>query len=141
MKILDDKKHDWKLYQKSEQFLRFHIQEFLKNHSFASQLSNNITKLTGTRFFDWIDHITLPKTTPINEINEIGFTKYSCQTPSDIQAYVVPDSILPPILLNDSIETEISLKVDNIENFCQKQKRSYCNKYTRRKIDDGNNND
>ena len=120
VKTLDDKKYDWKLYQKSEQFLLFHLQEFLKNHSFASQLSNNITEVTGTRFFDWIDHIALPNTTTIDEINEIGFTKRNCQTPSGIQAYVVPDSILPPLLLNDSTEIEISLKVESIENFCKK---------------------
>ena len=119
MKILDDKKYDWKLYQKSEQFLRFHIQEFLKNHLFASQLSNKIIRVTGTRFSDWIDHITLPKTTIMDEIKEIGFIKHNCKTPSDTQAYVVQDSILPPLLFKDSNEIEISLKVDNIENFCK----------------------
>jgi hypothetical protein len=118
--ILDDKKYDWKLYPKCEEFLLSYVQEFLKNNTFLTQLSDSIDKVTGTRFFDWIDHIVIPNTIDLNEIEALGFSKLNNQTQSEIPIYAVINSILPPILINDSKELEISLKVDNIEDFCNK---------------------
>ena len=120
MNNLEIEEFNWKLYEKSEGFLKSHIHKFLHKNRFAAQLSGDLKKITGTRFFDWVDHIILPKTFDTNELQGLGFTKSVHQTPSDIPVYTVQGSILPPILLSDSKAVEISLKVDSIVDFCKK---------------------
>ena len=117
---LEIEKFDWKLYQKSEDFLQSHINEFLKNNSFAAKLSEGISKITGTRFFDWIDHIILSEKVDSSELKHLNFTKSAQKTPSGISAYAISGSTLPPVLLGDSKRIEISMKVDSIIDFCKK---------------------
>ena len=112
--------YDWNLYKKSEEFLRSQIQIFLHNNRFAAQLSEDLNKITGTRFFDWIDHIIFPDSIYANELKDLGFSRLDNETPSNIPVYAVQGSTLPLILLSDSKFFEISLKVDSVMDFCKK---------------------
>ena len=71
---LEIEKFDWKLYQKSEDFLQLHINEFLKNNSFAAKISEGISNITGTRLFDWIDHIILPEKVDSSELKHLYYS-------------------------------------------------------------------
>src|ERR1700722_10708597 len=51
---------DWPLAFASETFLRQRIDAFLARNSFAKQLAERMRAETGTDFFEWVDHLTLP---------------------------------------------------------------------------------
>jgi hypothetical protein len=119
---LEIEEFDWKLYEKSEGFLKSHINKFLHKNRFAAKLLGDLENITGTRLFDWIDHIILPNTIDTDELQSLGFTKSDNQTPSDIPVYALQGSILPSLLLSDSKAVEISLKADSIVDFCKKNK-------------------
>ena len=77
---LEIEEFDWKLYQDGEDFLKSYINEFLKNNSFAAQLSESISNITGTRFFDWIDHIILPEKIDSSVLTDNDFSKSDQKT-------------------------------------------------------------
>jgi len=54
------KQFDWPLAFASETFLRQRIDGFLVRNSFAQELAERMRTETGTDFFEWIDHMTLP---------------------------------------------------------------------------------
>src|SRR5580700_478144 len=50
----------WKPQPQAEKLVRGIVDNFLSRTPAARELSRRMTDETGTRFFDWIDSITLP---------------------------------------------------------------------------------
>ena len=51
---------DWPLAYDAEQFLRQRIAGFLDRNTFALRLAHRMRDETGTDFFEWVDHLSLP---------------------------------------------------------------------------------
>lgn len=112
---------DWGLYPNVENFLVRHIDIFLKNNDFARILSSKLLHETSTRFFDWIDHIVLPKNaTSEKEIRELGFQETDgIDVPPGTRAFICPKAAFFPILLSKERFTEVGLKPERLDHFIQ----------------------
>ncbi len=106
---------DWKLYPKTEKFLKKNLSLFLSHNSFAKSLSKKLEEKTSTRFFDWVDHISLPsKKFPSSLLNELGFSE---ENTFGVKVFRHRQSVFFPVLLNDNGFFEVCLKVENLSDF------------------------
>lgn len=114
-------KFDWELYPHVEDFLIQHIDIFLKNNNLAQIFSSRLQHETSTRFFDWIDHIVLPKdATSEKEIKELGFQETDeIDVPPGMRVFVYPKAAFFPILLSKERFTEVGVKPERLDHFIQ----------------------
>ena len=111
-------KFDWGVYPDAEVFLDSHVEAFLTKNSFSRKLSVRMEKETSTRFFDWIDHIVIPKATVgEEEVSKLGFKEKNAEAPKGTKVFVNSDTIFFPVLLGDSFE--VALKPERLENFIE----------------------
>ncbi|ODS31003.1 MAG: hypothetical protein SCARUB_03881 [Candidatus Scalindua rubra] len=112
------KSYDWKLYPDAERFLKREIQKFLKQSPFARKLAKQIERNTSSYFFDWVDHIVIPrKEIDITKLKYSGFEKVDIPAPKDIEVYRLTKTIFPSILITESNIFELALKPENIDHF------------------------
>lgn len=114
--------YDWGLYPKAENFLKKQLNIFLRNHSFARQLSNKIGKQTSTKLFDWIDYIQLPNKKIDDELlKKLEFTEdKKVDVPYGTRVFKHSKTFFFPILLYEGDDTEIALKPEDLEHFHKK---------------------
>jgi len=113
---------DWGLYPASEIFLIKEINKFLQHNKFAYKLSKRMEKETSTRFFDWIDHMSLPKSTDEKYLRKLGFKLVNIKSPKGTKVYKHIHAIYFPVLINNTNITEIALKPENLNDFTKKIK-------------------
>ncbi|MHA2025202.1 MAG: hypothetical protein ACW98U_04805 [Candidatus Thorarchaeota archaeon] len=112
---------DWKLHPQTEQFLSKIVTDFLENNDAAKKISEKMQLETATRFFDWIDHISLPadRIDP-DDLREFGFNeRKKVAKEKATKVYTHTASILFPVLLSKSEETIVALKPENLDHFLQ----------------------
>jgi len=56
-----ERQFDWPLADEAEQLLRRHLDTFLEQNRFARELAARMRDETGTDFFEWVDHLRLPR--------------------------------------------------------------------------------
>src|SRR3989344_3290203 len=112
---------DWNLYPEAERFLQKQVNNFLNSNRFARKLAKRMEKETSTRFFDWIDYISLPS----KKINRKKFLRLGFRNVNNFDGYHVfknPGSIFFNVLLSHDDYVEVCLKPENIEYFVKKIK-------------------
>jgi hypothetical protein len=92
------KEFDWPLVFAAETFLRRSVDGFLAHNSFAQQLAERMRAETGTDFFEWIDHLTLPATDE-KALLDLGFARDAVDTARGEIALHHPRATLPRVLL------------------------------------------
>jgi hypothetical protein len=92
------KQFDWPLAFASETFLRQRIDDFMARNSFAQQLAERMRAETGTDFFEWTDHLTLPVEHE-KALLDLGFVHDSVETAHGEIVLHHPRAILPRVLL------------------------------------------
>jgi hypothetical protein len=108
----------WQCQPQAEQFIREIVDDFLKKSVHATELSQRMKGETGTRFIDWIGHITLgPEDPRAVRAEEVGYVVDS--TPEDMTVYVHPGGMFPTIVICElgGGATEIAIKVDSVSDF------------------------
>ncbi|MCU0228480.1 MAG: hypothetical protein MUF01_12650 [Bryobacterales bacterium] len=107
----------WETQPEADAWLRRVIDDFLSRNPFAAALSIRMASETGTRFFDWVDHVRLPKSDAIATLlQRLGFQPdtrvfHSC--------YLHPGAIFPRVHFSDAAGIAVALKVDAVADFLQ----------------------
>lgn len=107
-------KFDWGLYPEAEKILHQHVSSFLKNNSVAQRLSKQMLEKSSTHFFDWIDHMVLPRQYE-KKVRSLGFEQVTKESHKTVLQHT--KSILFPVLIHDKDEFEISLKPEVLSTF------------------------
>lgn len=90
---------DWPLADDAEQLLRMRLENFLDRNGFARHLSQSMLDLTGTDFFEWIDHFILPAE-DAEKLQAAGFAEDKVLTGHNSEpVYEHPRATLPRVLL------------------------------------------
>jgi hypothetical protein len=111
------KQFDWPLAFPSETFLRRRIDEFLVRNSCAQQLAERMRAETGTDFFEWVDHLTLPAMDE-NALLDLGFTPDAVETAGGEKVLHHPRATLPRVLLSkDSKRFLLAIRPEFVADF------------------------
>src|SRR2546421_12090556 len=64
----------WEPQPQAERFIRGIADDFLRHNPLAADLAQRMKADTGTRFYDWIGHITLSPSDPrVGQIQTVGY--------------------------------------------------------------------
>ncbi|MFW9799933.1 MAG: hypothetical protein ACFFD9_05825 [Candidatus Thorarchaeota archaeon] len=115
------------MYPQAENLLVKRMDEFVAASRVAGNLSARMRDETSTRLFDWIDHIVLPKTVIEPEtLLELGFVEnHDIGRLEGTRVFEHDLSILFPVLISESSETQIVLKPEDLDRFLQMNGRYY----------------
>jgi hypothetical protein len=92
------KQFDWPLAYAAENFLRQRIDDFLAQNFSAQQLAERMRAETGTDFFEWTDHLTLPLEHE-KALHDLGFVPDVVETAHGEIVLHHPRATLPRVLL------------------------------------------
>ena len=111
---------DWPVAAGAEALLRARVDGFLKRNGFGLQLARRMREETGTDFFEWIDHLVLPREDQA-ALEAAGFTRErGVETAGEDLVYAHPRASLPRVLLRGRQGQELSavaLKPESITAF------------------------
>jgi hypothetical protein len=111
------KQFDWPLAFASETFLRQGIEGFLARNSFAQSLAQRMRSETGTDFFEWIDHVSLPVEDE-KALRDLGFVTDAVESAHDGIVLHHPRAILPRVLLAQKNERPVlALRPEFVADF------------------------
>lgn len=107
----------WEPQPEAQRFVLELMNDFLSRNALAAALAKRMTAETGTRFFDWIGHITLPRgDARMKQLTEVGYVQTA--TEDDVRAYDQPRGIFPTIVQRDRMDVlEIAMKVESVADF------------------------
>jgi hypothetical protein len=91
-------KFDWPLAFEAENFLRHNVGAFLDRNGFARLLAGRMRDETGTDFFEWIDHMVLPKENE-KTLLDLGYVADRAETPHGETVLAHPRATLPRVIL------------------------------------------
>jgi hypothetical protein len=119
--LLSSREFDWKLFPETDRFLENRLEEFLTRNETARKLSDRMSSETSTRFFNWVDHLQLPKTQYDQSLLEsIGFMKdANAESQEEIEIFRHEGGGFFPILLVEDEGTCVALKPERIDHFIQ----------------------
>lgn len=119
---------DWSLHPLAENFLNQIVTDFLENNNASRKIATKMQMETATRFFDWIDHVSLPAVRVKHEkLIELGFCeKEKVAKEKGTSVYAISESTLFPLILTDIKETSLALKPESLDHFLQ-MNHSYYN--------------
>src|SRR5580765_6426054 len=102
----------WTPQPKAEALVRGLVAEFLGRNRFAADLAKRMKEETGTRFYDWVEAIVLPRsTTTEQKLRSVGYEKKT----DDI--WVNPNGMFPRVRMHDTPVAAVHLKVDSVADF------------------------
>jgi hypothetical protein len=108
---------DWPLAYDAERFIRQHIGAFLEANSFARDLALRMREETGTDFFEWVDHLVLPRISP-QSLTAAGFVlDETAETSGKFSVYEHPRATLPRILSAESGPIRLALRPEFVADF------------------------
>jgi hypothetical protein len=108
---------DWPLAFDAESFLRQSIGSFLERNSFARHLAARMRDETATDFFEWIDHLSLPRDNE-KTLAGLGFVHDPAETAGGQTILVHPRATLPRVLLaDDDSPSVIALRPEYVADF------------------------
>jgi len=110
------KQFNWTPQPAAQRLVTEQVDAFLKRCPDAAQLAHRMKDQTGTRFIDWIDFITIPRSADIRErLAETGFI--SQPQPQAEHCYIHPGAIFPGIVLGESSNLQVGIKVESVMDF------------------------
>ncbi|MDZ7637100.1 MAG: hypothetical protein U5J83_02405 [Bryobacterales bacterium] len=110
----------WETQPDAEAWLRFVVEGFLEQAPFAQSLAGRMERETATRFFDWIDHIRLPRASvDLGMLSNLGFVQDSRVRTA---CYIHPGAIFPRVVFSSDDAIAVALKVDSVADFLQAQR-------------------
>lgn len=102
----------WHRQPEAEWLVRELVEEFLQKCPEAKRLAERMKAETGTRFVDWIDHISVRQTGDLTRrLAAAGYV------PAGGEKYVQPLGMFPPIICGSLKTFEIALKVESVADF------------------------
>lgn len=113
---------DWKRWPETEAFVNGLIAEALVGNDFAANLSRRMTEETGTRFFDWVDHLVVDRAAAkIADLEALGFSREPETTREFRQpVFQHQGGIFPRLALADGPGPkirEVAIKVESVADF------------------------
>jgi hypothetical protein len=105
--------YQWEPQPRAEQFVRGLVDDFLKRTPYAAELARQMTRETGTRFFDWVETITLAPAME-REVTAAGFVPEI----SDIRGvYVHPGGMFPTLVIDSADRFDVTIRVESVADF------------------------
>ncbi len=118
---------DWPVVNEAENFLREHIESFLKQNSFARALSERMSKETATDLFEWIDHLQI-EATGEGELRRLGFAQeLKAETGHGERVYEHPLATLPRVLIGGPrgvTPLRMAIRVESLNDFMERHNLS-----------------
>lgn len=108
----------WTQHPKAEAFIQELIDVAKATNPYIANLEQELLKSTSTRFFDWVDHVTIGHSTSIEkELVQLGFS--IDQAAPDYRAFHHFGAQLPSVVVKDQPATfmGISVAVESIADF------------------------
>src|SRR4051812_9762580 len=102
----------------AEALVRGLVAEFLGRNRFAAELARQMKEDTGTRFYDWVETIVLPRsTTTEQKLRSVGYEKKTALGAGD--TWVNPHGMFPRIQFHQSSATiaAVHLKITSVADF------------------------
>ena len=104
---------DWQLAPEADKHLHQLIDWFIDQSPQMDRLAAMIETVTSTRFFDWVDHISLPREMLDREVL-VGHGFVEIVGGRDV--FRAPGTCLFPLRFHDG-EADLALKVDDVDSF------------------------
>ncbi len=114
--------YEWKRFPDTEAMLHRWIEDGLLGNRFAADLAHRMTNETGTRFFDWVDHLVVSSPSDLSvQLEQAGYHR-DWAVSHGIRSTVFQHSggLFPRVVVSsnaDSEVPEIAIKVDNAADF------------------------
>ena len=106
----------WEPQPRAQAVLNRIVSDFLARCPAAGALAKKMRLETGTRFFDWIDHIQVPRNSGMGpELSSVGFARRPM--PGHTDCFVHDGAMFPAVVLVDGPVTRIDIKVDAVADF------------------------
>lgn len=112
--------HLWTRQPQAEALLKGAVADFLARCPAASALAVRMRDETGTRFFDWIDHLVLPLEADIEQrLVDAGFAR---QTRAGAKlCFVHEGGMFPAVLVERGAPRRVAIKVESVADFLAAQ--------------------
>jgi hypothetical protein len=113
----------WRRHPEAEAYLRQHLDVFVSVLPAADALDRQILARTGSRLFDWLDHLILTTgDRPRGELRDLGFEQEEVPAEPGDEVFRHPGTVLPPILLRPGphrpgTPVAAAIQVENIGSF------------------------
>jgi hypothetical protein len=99
---VNEREFQWHCHPEAEAYVDEHLDQFVGAMPHAQALTRALHARTGTRLFDWIDHLVLAGgDTPRGQLADLGFEREEVAAPAGDAVYHHPGTIFPRILLRD----------------------------------------
>ncbi len=112
----------WECQPDADQMFRQLVDDFCEDCDFASELRNRMLAETGTRFFDWVDHIAVGRDTQLNDrpfasqLKEFG---YELDFEDEHGSwYVHHGGLFVPICVQPAEIRRLAIAVEAVDDFC-----------------------
>ncbi|MEM9295650.1 MAG: hypothetical protein AAGA57_07600, partial [Planctomycetota bacterium] len=109
----------WERQPEATRLVESVLEELLAGSSFTRDLADRMRDDTGTRLFDWLDHLLVSAdhakaaNLPAKLIDH-GFESQPVDTG---ERYTHPGAILPPIVISETVEPSIAIQVEDAADF------------------------
>ena len=104
----------WTPQPAAEELVHSLLDRFIAGSPEAAKLRDRMREETGTRLFDWIDSIHVPRAQDWpSRLTEVGFEEES--TDSDV--FVHAGGVFPRIVIGDVSEMQVYIKVESVADF------------------------
>ena len=91
---------DWKRWPQTEALVDELIDTALAGNAFATELADRMSRETGTRFKDWVDHLVVANEDVLaHQLEETGFERQRTSYAVGIPLFAHPGGIFPRIVL------------------------------------------
>ncbi len=116
MRPSDLERFHWKPQPAAQQLLDSIVNRFCEANAFAAELRDRMLAETGTRFFDWVDHIKLPADDDVvARLGEVGYEAVERDGVS--RAMHHPGALFPDVIVHDEATLAVGIKVDSVIDF------------------------
>jgi hypothetical protein len=115
---------DWKRWPKTEAMVDELIETALGGNAFATELAARMSRETGTRFKDWVDHLVVADKHDLSDrLKEAGFERQRTSYAVGMPVFAHPGGIFPRIALtsgrpgSNGAVRGVAIKVESVANF------------------------
>lgn len=98
------------------------LEELVKSSPFASRLATRLLEETGTRLFDWLDHLGIPALDP--SLSHLGTAGFRREQIGSTAYWQHPGGLLPRIRELSGQARQLVIKVESIVDFLLAQRMS-----------------
>ena len=106
----------WTVQPIAEQMVREVLDDAANRSAFLTELGRRMRDETGTRLFDWVDHLVAPDAGGLRErLRNAGFIGRF--VPGAGECYVNEDGIFPAVVPTHAGVTQVFVKVESVADF------------------------